>query len=141
MNGEIKRKETELFMPYEFVEYPRISEIESCVKETVIGQDELIKGVATSLGVLLTLNWQIGLICLVFAVVLITLTKMVSVGSISAAILFPILTIFIGQNYIVTGNYIISSIILAVLIVFNHRANVKRILTGTENKISFKGLK
>jgi len=99
------------------------------------------KGVATSLGVLLTLNWQIGLICLVFAVVLITLTKMVSVGSISAAILFPILTIFIGQNYIVTGNYIISSIILAVLIVFNHRANVKRILTGTENKISFKGLK
>jgi len=49
MNGEIKRKETELFMPYEFVEYPRISEIESCVKETVIGQDELIKGVATSL--------------------------------------------------------------------------------------------
>ena len=96
------------------------------------------KGVATSLGVLLTTNWQIGLICLVFALVLMALTQMVSVGSIVAAILYPVLTIFITENYIVPGNYIISSIILAVLVVFNHRANVKRILTGTENKISFK---
>ena len=96
------------------------------------------KGVATSLGVLLTLNWQIGLICLVFALVLIVLTQMVSVGSIVAAILYPVLTIFITQNYIVPGSYIISSIILAVIVVFNHRSNVKRILTGTENRISFK---
>lgn len=96
------------------------------------------KGVATSLGVLLTLNWQIGLICLVFALVLMILTQMVSVGSIAAAILYPVLTIFIAQNYIVPGNYVISSIILAFIVVFNHRTNVKRILTGTENKISFK---
>jgi len=96
------------------------------------------KGVATSLGVLLTTNWQIGLICLVFAVVLIILTQMVSVGSIAAAILYPVLTIFISQNYIVNGSYVLSSILLAILVVFNHRANVKRIMTGTENKISFK---
>lgn len=100
------------------------------------------KGVATSLGVLLTTNWQIGLICLVFALVLIALTQMVSVGSITAAILYPVLTIFIHQNYIVEpGSYIIASIILAVIVVFNHRANVKRILAGTENKISFKSVK
>ena len=96
------------------------------------------KGVATSLGVLITTNWQIGLICLVFAVVLIALTQMVSVGSIVAAILYPVLTMFIGQNYIVEGNYILASIILAILVVFNHRENVKRILSGTENKLSFK---
>ena len=99
------------------------------------------KGVATSLGVLVTTNWQIGLICLVFALVLIALTRMVSVGSMAAAILYPVLTIFIGQNYIVPGNYIISSIILAILVVFNHRSNVKRLFTGTENKISFKTVK
>lgn len=99
------------------------------------------KGVATSLGVLLITNWQIGLICLVFALVLMVLTRMVSVGSIGAAILYPVLTIFISQNYIVPGSYIISSIILAVLVVFNHRSNVKRLLTGTENKISFKSVK
>lgn len=96
------------------------------------------KGIATSLGVLITTNWQIGLICLVFALVLMVLTQMVSVGSIAAAILYPVLTIFINQNYIADGNYIIFAIILAVLIVFNHRENVKRLLSGTENKISFK---
>ncbi len=99
------------------------------------------KGVATSLGVLIMSNWQIGLICLVFALILIALTQMVSVGSIAAAILYPVLTLFIPQNYIVPGNYLIYSIVLAVLIVFNHRENVKRLLNGTENKISFKTVK
>lgn len=101
------------------------------------------KGIATSLGVLLMTNWQIGLICLVFALVLIALTKTVSVGSIAAGILFPVLVAFIDQNYIVpTSNsnwsYLVFSIIIALLVIFNHRANVQRILNGTENKISFK---
>lgn len=89
------------------------------------------KGVATSLGVILTTNWQIGLICLVFALVLMALTQMVSVGSVAAAILYPVLNIFMA------GSYTISAIVVAVLVVFNHRENVKRILSGTENKISF----
>lgn len=97
------------------------------------------KGVATSLGVLLMINWQIGLICLVFALVIMVLTRMVSAGSVLAAILFPVLTLFIGKEYfIVPGNYLIFSIIIALIVAFNHRSNIKRILTGTENKISFK---
>lgn len=99
------------------------------------------KGVATSLGVLILSNWQTGLICLVFALILMALTQMVSVGSIAAAILYPVLTLFIRENYIVEGYYFIYSIILAVIIVYNHRENVKRLLSGTENKISFKGSK
>lgn len=95
------------------------------------------KGVATSLGIILLLNWQIGLICLVFALILMILTRMVSLGSISAAILFPVLTIFITENYLVEGNYIVFGILLATFVVYNHRANVKRILNGTENKLSF----
>ncbi|MEF2620503.1 MAG: glycerol-3-phosphate 1-O-acyltransferase PlsY [Clostridia bacterium] len=96
------------------------------------------KGVATAVGVLLTTNWQIGLICLIFGLVLIALTRMVSLGSITAAILFPILILFIKSNYIVEGNYFIYSLIIAVMVVFNHRENVKRLLSGTENKLSFK---
>ena len=101
------------------------------------------KGIATSLGVLLMTNWQIGLICLVYALILIALTRMVSVGSLVAALLFPVLVLFINQNYIVpTGSdnwsYLIYSIIIAALIIFNHRENIKRINEGTENKISFK---
>ena len=96
------------------------------------------KGVATSLGVLLLINWKIGLICLVFGVVLIALTQMVSLGSIASAILFPVLTVFIHECYIVPGNYIIFSIIIGAFIAYNHRSNIKRLLNGTENKISFK---
>ena len=99
------------------------------------------KGIATALGVLLITNWKIGLICLVFAVVLIAITRMVSVGSMSAAVLFPVLTLFIGDNFIVTQvgiKYFIYSLILAAFVIFNHRENIKRIMNGTENKISFK---
>ena len=98
------------------------------------------KGVATALGVLLMTNWKIGLICLVFALVLMILTKMVSMGSVGAAILFPVLTLFIQSNYTVSdgSSYFIYSIILAVIVAFNHRSNIQRILNGTENKISFK---
>ena len=97
------------------------------------------KGVATSLGVLLLINWQIGLICLVFALVIMALTRMVSAGSVLAAILFPVLTLFIGQeHFIVSGNYFIFSVIMALIVAFNHRTNINRILNGTENKLSFK---
>lgn len=100
------------------------------------------KGIATSLGVLLMTNWNIGLICLVFALVLMALTRIVSIGSIAAAILFPVLIMFMPSDaYIVEGNYIIYSIILAVLVIYNHRANVQRLLHGTENKLDLKKIK
>ncbi len=95
------------------------------------------KGVATSLGIILLVNWRIGLICLVFALLLMILSRMVSLGSVSAAILFPVLTIFITDGYVVDGNYIIFGILLGALVCFNHRSNIKRLLNGTENKLSF----
>ncbi len=97
------------------------------------------KGVATSLGVLLMINWKIGLICLVFALVLIALTRMVSLGSVGAAILYPILILFIDTNFTVSEGtgYFVFSVILALIVAFNHRSNIKRILSGTENKLSF----
>lgn len=89
---------------------------------------------------MICINWQIGLLCLVFALIIIAATRMVSAGSCTAAILYPILVLFqVGKEYfIIGGNYIIFSILLAGFILFNHRSNIKRILTGTENKISFK---
>lgn len=102
------------------------------------------KGVATSLGILLMSNWKIGLICLVFALVLMLLTRMVSLGSCGAAILFPVLTLFINDSYTILTDgkkgsaYLIYSIILAVIVLYNHRSNINRLMNGTENKISFK---
>ncbi len=93
------------------------------------------KGVATSLGVLLVVNPEIGLICLIFALIIMIATRLVSLGSILAAVLFPILTVFmIDDNYPAK----IISIIIALLVIFNHRTNIKRLKEGTENKLSFK---
>ena len=100
------------------------------------------KGVATSLGVILIVNWKIGLICLVFALALMALTRMVSLGSISASVLFAVLTMFIRDSYIggidFDFSFIIFGILLATLVIFNHRSNLKRIINGTENKLNFK---
>ena len=99
------------------------------------------KGVATSLGILLMSNWKIGLICLVFALILMILTRMVSLGSCAAAVLFPVLTLFINDNYTVLtegkngATYFVYSLILAVIVLFNHRSNIKRILNGTESRL------
>lgn len=93
------------------------------------------KGVATSLGVLLTLNWKIGLICLIFALIIMAFTKIVSIGSILAAVLYPILTVFMSGTKFLC---VIISLLIAGLVVFNHRENIKRLKNGTENKLSFK---
>ena len=74
-----------------------------------------------------------------FALLLMASTRMVSLGSISAAVLFAVLTIFIRESYIVEyeANFIIFGILLAGLVIFNHRTNIKRIIDGNENKLSF----
>ena len=50
------------------------------------------------------------------------------------------LTIFISDSYIVQYDFsfVIFGILLAALVVFNHRTNIKRLKNGTENKLSFK---
>ena len=65
---------------------------------------------------------------------------MVSLGSISGAVLFAVLTIFIRDGYIVEYNYsfILFGMLLAAIVIINHRANLKRIIEGNENRISFK---
>ena len=68
------------------------------------------------------------------------ITRMVSMGSVGACILFPVLVLFINTNYTVSQGcgYLVYSILLALIVAFNHRSNIKRILSGTENKLSFK---
>jgi len=97
------------------------------------------KGIATAIGILLLVNWQIGLICMIFGILIIALTKMVSAGSVAASILFPVLVPFIKNSFLVPGNYyLIFAIIMSCITVFNHRKNIKRILGGTESKLGEK---
>ena len=96
------------------------------------------KGIATSLGIILLINYEIGLICLIFALLVMLLTKTVSIGSIMAAILFPVLTLVIHDKYIIGDNYIVFGIILALIVIYNHRSNIKRIMNGEESKLTIK---
>lgn len=94
------------------------------------------KGVATSLGVLLMLNWKIGLIVLIFALAVMAVTRYVSLGSILAAVLFAIIEIVVMAIY--NEFDIIKTvcvIILAGLLVARHHANIGRLFSGTENKL------
>lgn len=93
------------------------------------------KGVATSLGVILAIEWPIGIACFVFAVVMILITRMVSVGSILVAILYPILTFFVGTEFCNRWVYLALSLVLAASVLIRHRANIQRILAGNENKL------
>ena len=96
------------------------------------------KGVATALGVVMTLDWKIGIIVLVVAIALMAITRYVSLGSVVAAALFVILTI---AKQIFTGNInpyiIVCSTLMGLLVILRHHANIGRLIHGTENKLSF----
>jgi acyl phosphate:glycerol-3-phosphate acyltransferase len=98
------------------------------------------KGVATGAGMLLFLApLEVAFALLIFAVT-IAITRYVSLGSILAAI-FLALSLFI-QKYIyhyTLGNEMIGlAIFILVLILFTHRANIGRLIQGTENKLGAK---
>ncbi len=99
------------------------------------------KGIATGFGVILTLNWQIALILIVFFIVIVLITRYVSVGSISACILYCVLSIFLTDTNIIQGpmiSFLITAVFLSSLLVFRHKGNIQRLKRGEENKISFK---
>ena len=60
------------------------------------------------------------------------LTKYVSLGSIWAGASFPVATFFVYRDPVLT----LLGLLLGGLVVFMHRGNIKRLLTGTENKFS-----
>lgn len=96
------------------------------------------KGVSTCLGAMLVINPIVALIALIIAVILMATTKFVSLGSIVGAGIFPILLITFGFG---KGELepvgIFFAVLMAGLIIFRHRSNIKRLLNGTENKLSF----
>lgn len=91
------------------------------------------KGVLVGATMLVFLDWRIFLVALVLFVISVALTKWVSLGSILGAISFPVtMQIFYGDIRL-TG----IAALMAAAVVFMHRSNIKRILSGTENRFSF----
>ncbi len=90
------------------------------------------KGVAAAFGAILAIDWRIALICLAAAAVIVLVSRMVSLGSVSAAVLFPVLCFFMNEKMLISG------IIMAVILIFKHKSNIARIAEGKENRLNFK---
>lgn len=91
------------------------------------------KGVATSFGVLLVLNWQTALLCFLIGAIVIIVTRYVSLGSIVAAIVAPIIIVLTTQS--IDKYLYITIVILALLSVSRHKANILRLCKGEENRL------
>lgn len=94
------------------------------------------KGIATSLGVLFLIHWQTGIICLIVAVSIIAFTKYVSLGSISASVVAPFALLITDRK--APRNLYLTMIFLAILAIFRHKDNIKRLIEGKENKLGNK---
>tara|TARA_B100000378_G_scaffold85755_1_gene67656 strand:- start:603 stop:1205 length:603 start_codon:yes stop_codon:yes gene_type:complete len=94
------------------------------------------KAVATGLGMFIALSWKVGLASFGTFLIMISLTKIVSLSSITAAILLPVYMF----KYIGTFNdpYTIFSFIVAIIVIYKHRSNINRILKGEEPKLNKK---
>lgn len=89
------------------------------------------KGMATSAGIVLYLLPKMFLIMLVVFVVVVALLRYVSLGSITVAILFPILTLVMNEPH----ELLVFSVLLAALVVYRHSENIDRLRKGTESKL------
>ena len=92
------------------------------------------KAVATGLGMFLALSWKVGLASFGIFLLVLAKSKFVSLSSISAAILLPIFMFFYVGNF--TNPYFYISLIVALLVIWKHRTNIKRLLNGKESKIN-----
>lgn len=91
------------------------------------------KGVATGAGVVMGLMWLVFLLVLAAFLFVLFVSRMVSAGSLAAAVTFPLFTWLTGQPL----PYLIVALVLGPLVVLAHRANIVRIVTGREPRVRF----
>lgn len=103
------------------------------------------KGVLTTLGMFLLLDWRVALTCLGVFIVLVAITRMVSLGSILSIGCGSAL-LYVFQRYADGGEFslpkvwfcMIAAFLVWLLVVWKHRANIGRIFNGTESKLGQK---
>jgi len=93
------------------------------------------KGALTAAAVMLMVDWMAALLSLGVFALIVALTRYVSLGTISAAVFFVVIS-FVP----VFGNtfyFNIFSVLIAAIIILKHRENIRRLISGTENKLTF----
>lgn len=93
------------------------------------------KGVATLLGFVLAIDPLTTLICVGVFILVLVITKYVSLSSMIAGFSFPVLVIFVFKT--TTPSLVLFSLIISVLLLFTHQKNIERLLRNEENKALF----
>lgn len=92
------------------------------------------KGVATLLGMMIAIHYEVAIICIAIFVVTLLVSKYVSLASIISALAFPSILTFIPRFKTSEPLLIIFGFFLFIVIVWTHQKNIRRILDGEENK-------
>ena len=97
------------------------------------------KGVASAIGIFLALNWPSALCIFATFLIVVLLTRYVSLGSVLGAASVPFFARYFvhDMSRLVLAGYCF----IAILVVVNHHANIRRLLTGTESRFGSKKIK
>ncbi len=97
------------------------------------------KGVATLLGILSAVHPEAAAVCAgVFTIMLVS-SHYVSLSSMTAAVTYPIIIMFVFHETVPTVN--IFAMAIAILVLITHQKNIERLLRGTESRVSFRSPK
>ena len=90
------------------------------------------KGIATTIGVVVSIKPLVAFICISIGIIILFKFRYVSLASIIAVVILPFTIIIYGFEYFLFG------LILALLAIYRHQENIKRLLAGNERKIGEK---
>ncbi len=93
------------------------------------------KAVATGLGVFLGLSWQVGLATLAIFILMISLFRIVSLASLSAALALPIIMFLSFKTSNISLPFLVISLLAMALVIWRHRENIVRLIKGKEPRI------
>ena len=97
------------------------------------------KGVVTTAVSMLMCNPLVFLILLLIFAIIVGFTKYISLASVMCALLYPVILDRVEKFFNgYTNAYVIFPVIIAALVIFMHRENIKRLMNGTESKFTFK---
>lgn len=95
------------------------------------------KAVATALGMLLGLTWPVGLACFGIFLAVLSVSRIVSLSSVVAAVGLPLLMLgwFHDQGMGLRWPYLALALLTSALVIWRHRSNLARLLAGTEPRL------
>jgi glycerol-3-phosphate acyltransferase PlsY len=102
------------------------------------------KGIAATAGIIFSIDWRLTIICLSVFVLIVAVTRYVSLGSLIVSTILVIWNALMGRNggYGLSAaayqEFVIISLVIAAMAFWRHRTNIVRLLHGNENKVGQK---